>query len=126
MTKKRISVGVPAEDLVIGDFVAIVEPPKKKERRVVLGRDEDGDPSFRMIIDKDSCSECTPGIPHQVLGISWPWAVFGVLIPGGDVEGPVIHDLRKVKCLRLQKEFVNAIKAFEKPEKEVTETETPF
>ena len=126
MTKKRISVGVPAEDLVIGDFVAIVEPPKRKERKVVMGRDEDGDPSFRMIVDREPQTESIPGIPHKVLGISWPWAVFGVLIPGGDVDGPVIHDLRKVKCLRLQKEFVNAIKAFEKPEKEVTEPEMPF
>ena len=126
MTTKRISVGVPAEDLLIGDFVAIVEPPKRKERGVVMGRDEDGDPSFRMVVEKDSPCQNMPGIPHKVLGISWPWAVFGVLIPGGDVDGPVIHDLRQVKCLRLQPEFVNAIKAFEKPEKEVTEPEMPF
>ena len=118
MKKKRVSVGIAAEDLKIGDYVAIVEPDKKPRAKIVMGRDEDGDPMI-MQVQSDS-TNLQSGIPHNVLGISWPWAVFGVLMPGGGVDGPVIRDLRKITCMRLEKGYVNAIKVFEKPDTDKT------
>ena len=118
MKKKRVSVGIPAEDLKIGDYVAIVEPDNKPRAKIVMGRDEDGDPMIMQV--SGDASNVQSGIPHKVLGISWPWAVFGVLMPGGGVDGPVIRDLRKIICMRLEKGYVNAIKAFEKPETDNT------
>jgi hypothetical protein len=48
-------------------------------------------------------------------------------VPGGSVEGPIIHDLRKIKCMRLDESYVNAISAFEKPVSDKTiEPEMPF
>jgi hypothetical protein len=41
-------------------------------------------------------------------------------MPGGAVDGPVIRDLRKIICMRLEKGYVNAIKAFEKPDTDKT------
>ncbi len=127
MDKKRVSVGIAPDDLGVGDFVAVVEPKKKRMPQMVMGRDADGDP---MIVPMPESGNGNPaaGVPHKVLGISWPWAVFGVLIPGGAVEGPVIHDLRKIKCMRLDDSYVDAIKAFEKPEAEKSseEPEMPF
>lgn len=65
------------------------------------------------------------GVPHKVLSVSWPWCVFGILIPGGDIDGPVIFDLRRVQLMRLTDEFVDAIKAFKKPSREDVETPEP-
>ena len=126
MEKKRVSVGIAPDDLGVGEFVAIVEPKPKQKLRVMMGRDEDGDPI--MLTQPEQPSQCTPGVPHKVLGISWPWAVFGVLVPGGNVDGPVIHDLRKIKCMRLDDSYVNAIHAFQKPEvdSKAEEPEMPF
>ena len=118
MKKKRVSVGIAAEDLKIGDYVAIVEPDNKPRAKIVMGRDEDGDPMIMQV--SGDASNVQSGIPHKVLGISWPWAVFGVLMPGGGVDGPVIRDLRKIICMRLEKGYVNAIKAFEKPDTDNT------
>jgi hypothetical protein len=112
--RERVSVGIAPDDLGVGDFVAVVEPKQKRKLRMIMGRDEDGDPI--MMPHPEPLNQCTAGVPHKVLGISWPWAVFGVLVPGGKVDGPIIHDLRKIKCMRLDTSYVNAIKAFEKPE----------
>ena len=125
MEKKRVSLGIPPEDLNVGDFVAVIEPKQARKPKFVMGRDPDGDPIV-LHMKNDSQAGC-PGIPHKILGLSWPWVVFGVLIPGGSVDGPVIHDLRKITCMRLDASYVNAIKAFEKPETETqTEPEMPF
>ncbi len=127
MEKKRVSVGIAPDDLGVGDFVAVVEPKMKtRKERMVMGRDEDGDPIVINVPQRQQAPSA--GIPHKVLGISWPWAVFGVLVPGGTVDGPIIHDLRKIKCMRLDASYVDAIKAFEKPEaeKKAEEPEMPF
>jgi hypothetical protein len=116
MKKKRVSMGIAPDDLQEGAFVAIVEPRPKPHRKIVMGRDEDGDPI--MIHTSVKSNQATPGVPHRVLGISWPWAVFGILLPGGEIDGPVIYDLRKIKCMRLSDEYVTAITGFEKPKKE--------
>ena len=118
MKKKRVSGGIAAEDLKIGDYVAIVEPDNKPRAKIVMGRDEDGDPMIMQV--SGDASNVQSGIPHKMLGISWPWAVFGILMPGGAVDGPVIRDLRKIICMRLEKGYVNAIKAFEKPDTDIT------
>lgn len=124
MEKKRVSLGIAPEDLHIGDFVAVVEPKQSKQPRLVMGRDSDGEPM--LISHTPNNPSPTVGVPHKVLGLSWPWAVFGVLIPGGEVDGPIIHDLRNVKCMRLEKSYVDAIKAFEKPEQEDKQDELPI
>ncbi|MBC8202219.1 MAG: hypothetical protein H8E91_00150 [Planctomycetes bacterium] len=116
MKKKRVSLGIAPDDLQVGDFVSIVEPKHRPQRKLVMGRDEDGDPI--MIHTAVKPNQTIPGVPHKVIGVSWPWAVFGVLIPGGEIDGPVIHDLRKIKCMRLDDNYVTAIRCFEKPQKE--------
>jgi hypothetical protein len=116
MKKKRVSVGIAPDDLHEGDFVAIIEPVKHRRKRIVMGRDEDGDPI--MIHTNEKPNQIEPGVPHKVLGISWPWAVFGIVIPGGTIDGPIIQDLRKIKCMRLSNAYVTAIMGFEKPKKE--------
>jgi hypothetical protein len=108
----------------VGDFVAVIEPKQRPTAHLVMGRDEDGDPI--MISHTRNNASATAGVPHKVLGLSWPWVVFGVLVPGGGVDGPIIHDLRKIKCMRLEDSYVNAIKAFEKPEAVQKEPEVPF
>jgi len=128
MEKKRVSVGVAPDDLHVGDFVAVIEPKKARTPKFVMGRDPDGDPIVLLNAEHQNQSSGAgcPGVPHQVLGLSWPWVVFGVLLPGGEVDGPIIHDLRKVKCMRLDDSFVDAIKEFVKPETESKEPEVPF
>ncbi|MDP7005507.1 MAG: hypothetical protein QF718_04790 [Phycisphaerales bacterium] len=124
--RERVSVGIAPDDLGVGEFVAIIEPKTKQKLRMMMGRDEDGDPI--MMPHPEQPRQCTAGVPHKVLGISWPWAVFGVLMPGGKVDGPIIHDLRKIKCMRLDDSYVNAIHAFQKPEvdSKAEEPEMPF
>jgi hypothetical protein len=125
MKKKQVSVGIAPDDLKIGDFVAVIEPKQKPRAQIVMGRDEDGDPI--MISHTRSNGDGAAGVPHKILGLSWPWIVFGVLVPGGEVDGPIIHDLRKIKCMRLDKSYVAAITAFKKPEREeVQKPEVPF
>jgi hypothetical protein len=126
MPKKRVSVGIAPDDLKEGQFVSIIEPKKRPRKKIVMGRDEDGDPI--MIHTNEKPNHTMPGVPHKVLGISWPWAVFGVLIPGGKIDGPVIQDLRKIKCMRLDRKYVSAIMGFEKPkdEKERGQPEVEF
>ena len=116
--------GIAPDDMKVGDFVAVIEPKQRPTAHLVMGRDEDGDPI--MISHTRNNSSATAGVPHKVLGLSWPWVVFGVLVPGGGVDGPIIHDLRKIKCMRLEDSYVNAIKAFEKPEAVQKEPEVPF
>ncbi len=124
MKKKTVSVGIAPDDLKIGDFVAVIEPKQQCKPLIVMGRDSDGDPMMMHMSKEPSQKE---GVPHKVLGISWPWIVFGVLMPGGNVDGPIIHDLRKIKCMKLDSSFVEAIKAFERPESDKpTEQEMPF
>ena len=53
MKKKRVSVGIAAEDMKIGDYVAIVEPEKKPRAKIVMGRDEDGDPITSCVVVGD-------------------------------------------------------------------------
>ena len=128
MDMKKVRIGIAPDDLGVGDFVAVIEPkPKTRKARMMMGRDEDGDPIMLPMPDPEGRNPGA-GVPHKVLGISWPWAVFGVLVPGGKVDGPIIHDLRKIKCMRLDASYVNAIKAFEKPEAEIKaeEPEMPF
>jgi len=117
-------VGIAPDDMKVGDFVAVIEPKQRPTAHLVMGRDEDGDPI--MISHTRNNLSATAGVPHKVLGLSWPWVVFGVLVPGGGVDGPIIHDLRKIKCMRLEDSYVNAIKAFEKPEAVQKEPEVPF
>ena len=125
MKKNRVSVGIAPDDLGVGEFVAVVEPKQARNAKFMVGRDPDGDPI--VMVNPEQQNQGVPGVPHKVLGISWPWVVFGVLIPGGKVDGPVIHDLRKINCMRLDASYVNAIKAFEKPEGDKpSEPEMPF
>jgi hypothetical protein len=125
MKTKQVRVGIAPDDLEIGDFVAVIEPRQRQRPKLVMGRDEDGDPI--MISHASSNSDQIAGVPHKILGLSWPWAVFGVLIPGGEVDGPIIHDLRKIKCMRLDESYVAAITAFKKPSKaEEQKPEVPF
>lgn len=124
MKRNRVSIGVAPEDLQVGDFVAVVSPKRKQRPKIVMGRDSDGDPVVMHLAKDESGAE---GVPHKVLGLSWPWIVFGVLVPGGEIDGPVIHDLREIKCMRLDDGFVQAIQRFEKPERSQPEaTELPF
>lgn len=126
MKKKRCSVGIAPEDLQNGDYVAIVKRSRRPRHRMVLGDDHDGERRMNIIVEQEGRG--MEGVPHQVLSVSWPYCVFGILLPGGEIDGPVIKDLRTVRLLRLTDEFVNAIKAFEKPEKEqvVHEDDLPF
>ena len=56
MKKKRVSVGIAAEDLKIGDYVAIVEPDNKPRAKIVMGCDEDGDPMIMQVSgDASNC-----------------------------------------------------------------------
>ena len=92
---------------------------------MVLGDGQDGDRKMNIFVEQERSG--IEGVPHKVLSVSWPYCVFGVLLPGGRIDGPVIKDLRKVRLLRLTEEFVNAIKLFEKPEEEFhEEDEIPF
>ncbi len=127
MDKKRVSVGIAPEDLHVGDFVAVIESKGERGPKMIVGRDADGDPML-MPIPVDESRKVITGVPHKVAGISWPWIVFGVLVPGGEVDGPIIHDLRKIKCMRLDTSYVDAIKAFKKPESgnKSDEPEMPF
>ena len=124
MEKKRVSVGIAPDDMKVGDFVAVVEPKQQRKSKFVVGRDPDGDPI--VMINPEQHNKGCPGVPHKVLGLSWPWVVFGVLVPGGEVDGPIIHDLRRIKCMRLDDSYVNAIKAFDKPESVQEEPGVPF
>ena len=121
MKKKRLSAGIAAEDLQNGDYVAIVHRNQPRHR-FVLGDPQDGDRKMDIVVEQARSS--IEGVPHKVLSVSWPYCVFGVLLPGGDIDGPVIKDLRNVRLLRLTHDFVNAIKSFEKPESE--SDEMPF
>jgi len=113
MKNKSVSIGIAPDDLQVGDYVAIVDIAMKRKPKMVMGRDADGDP---MLVQMPTESgDIAPGVPHKVLGISWPWAVFGVLMPGGTEDGPVIRDLRNIRCMRLEDQYVEAIKLFEKP-----------
>ena len=126
MNKERVSVGIAPEDLKVGGFVAVLEPKKEQKPHMIVGRDAEGDPMV-MRMPTDDSKQAIAGIPHKVLGISWPWVVFGVLVPGGEVDGPIIHDLRKIKCMRLDKSYVDAIKKFKRPECEKSsESDVPF
>lgn len=116
MKKKRVSVGIAPDDLKIGDFVAVIQPKQQPTAQIVMGQDEDGDP---IMIRHTRNDRTSAGVPHRVLGVSWPWIVFGVLLPGGDMDGPIIHDLRRVKCMRLGEAFVNAIIGFKVPKNEI-------
>ena len=126
MKTKRVSVGIAPEDLQVGNFVAVLEPKTQRKPNMIVGRDADGDPMV-MRMPTDDSKQAIAGIPHKVLGISWPWIVFGVLVPGGEVDGPIIHDLRKIKCMRLDGSYVDAIKEFKRPEGEKpSEPDVPF
>jgi hypothetical protein len=125
MDMKKVRVGIAPDDLKIGEFIAVVEPKQRQKAQLIMGRDEDGDPI--VINHTRNTNTATAGVPHKILGISWPWVVFGVLIPGGEVDGPIIHDLRKIRCMRLDASYVKAITAFQKPAKEAEpEQEMPF
>ena len=126
MKKKRLSVGIAPDDLQNGDFVAIVKNRRRPRHRMVLGDERDGERRMNIVVEQEGRG--IEGVPHKVLSVSWPYCVFGILLPGGEIDGPVIIDLRGVKLLRLTDEFVNAIKAFEKPEREtvVDEDDLPF
>ena len=117
MRKKRVSFGIAPDDLQVGDFVAVIQPKITRRPQIIVGRDADGDPML-LPIPTDDSQRVIPGVPHKVEGVSWPWAVFGILIPGGEVDGPVIHDLRKIKCMRLDDSYVDAIIGFKRPEGE--------
>ena len=124
MKKKRLSVGIAPDDLQNGDYVSIIQRHRPRHR-MVLGDGHDGDQKMNIFVEQERGG--IEGVPHKVLSVSWPYCVFGVLLPGGAIDGPVIKDLRKVKLLRLTNEFVNAIKLFEKPEDEFNKAdEMPF
>lgn len=57
-------------------------------------------------------SPVPPGVPLQVMASSLPFVVCSILEPGGNLDGPVILDLRAVRLMRLAPEFVEAVAAY--------------
>jgi hypothetical protein len=123
-TPPRIcSIGIPADDLEIGQFVTVIEAQAPKKTQTIVTSLED-----------DNCAEEIPelvfdtshaGVPFEVLAVSWPWGLFAMILPGGERQGPFVQDLRTVRCLRLADEYVNAIIQFKtqnenQQEKELT------
>jgi hypothetical protein len=109
----EFSVEIPPDDLMMGEYVSIVETPKRNKRVRYVKRTSEGCQHFEIAISKDSqAEESRAGIPHRLLGVSWPWATLSILCPGGAEEGPVMVDLTKVKLMRLHNNYVEAIKNF--------------
>ncbi|MBC8523627.1 hypothetical protein H8D29_06835 [PVC group bacterium] len=90
------SIGIPADDVKAKQYVLVSVP-----------LDEDGDPV---------CNGhwFPPGKPYRVEAVSWPWVMLGFLMPGGELKGPMVADLRKIKCMRVDDSYVNALKNFKK------------
>ena len=105
---QELHLGIPPDDLHVGQFVSIVSA-LTPTTAVVCGTDTN---SILEITNKETEQTCE-GIPFKVLGISWPWAVFSMILPGGCEGGPYIKDLREIRCLKLTNEYVNAIRSFE-------------
>lgn len=52
------------------------------------------------------------GIPLEIMSISLPFLLCGVLRPDNRIYGPLILDLRHFNVLRLQPEYVDVFKQF--------------
>ena len=109
----EISVEIPPDDLTTGAYVSIVDLPKRSTRARHLKHPLSESQHFEIKIPNDCKSEeSRAGIPHRLLGVSWPWATLSIICPGGAEEGPVIVDLTKVKLMRLHNNYVETIKNF--------------
>ena len=82
MKKNRVSVGIAPDDLGVGDFVAVVEPKQARNAKFMVGRDPDGDPIVMM--NPEQQNQGVPGVPHKVLGISWPMGRVWRVNPRGE------------------------------------------
>ena len=107
--------GIPADDIHEGQYVSIVKNQSNpRYSRPTISRNADGEISFAI-------SECTceseddsdtAGVPHRVMAISWPWAALAILCPGGNEAGPRIIDVRTFTLMRLNEDYIQAIKNF--------------
>ena len=108
-----------ADDLAPQMFVAVHSPrrPSGVVRRA--------GPRGIEVHEEPLASPVPPGVPLQVMASSLPFVVCSVLEPGGNLDGPVILDLRAVRLTRLTREFVTAVAAFKVPPPTDALEETP-
>lgn len=115
---KRCLPGVPPDDLREGQFVTFTKRKLIKDKSsfttVAMSHTQGVDLEQDSLHEEQSLEDETncEGIPFRVLAVSWPWALFAQLEPGGGEGGPYIRDLRTVDCVRLNEEYINAIKHF--------------
>lgn len=94
------------DDISPGDWLTRWSDSASKRKRVQVHIDEDGD-VIRHVAGSEPVR--MPGIPLKVLGVSLPYIVCGVLMPGGALEGPEVLDVRRESFMRLDDSYVQAI-----------------
>ena len=103
---------LPIDDISIGQHIALLPP---KPEVVNLESPRRGGKPIRMRIPAGAMVEppVSPGIPLKVLGLNLPFALAGVLVPGGGYSGPVVIDLHNFKVMAVTDSYVRAVDEFE-------------
>ena len=104
---------LPADDLRLGDWVAIRDEVEPSDS---ISFDDLEPPMLRRRRRESSGPQ--PGIPLRILAIALPWVYVAVLDDDGDEVGPAILDIRRHPLVRMPEAIPEAIIAFGRQKRE--------
>lgn len=102
---------VSPDDFFIGSHVTVHSLAHPSHARLA-----DGAPRTASLSPSVAGGAPPAGMPLQIRAVSLPFLVCGVLQLDGTHLGPVILDVRRVRLIRVSRQFVRAIMAFNHPE----------
>lgn len=102
---------IPLDDLVLGEWITVLEAGTGPNGRVrvELGTSEDISEAVQEALDCKAGSQIPPGAPLRIIGVNLPFVYCQVLTPDGELSCPQIIDVRKVRLIKLDEEVPQAI-----------------
>lgn len=115
----KVSRTLAPDDLRCGTWIAVAGPRRRRvHRRRTLASARGMTEAYFQALQSEAPPEPPEaehppvGVPLQLRGISLPFLVCAVLMPGGATAGPIVLDMRKLELVRLAPSYVRAVKAF--------------
>ena len=103
---------IPYDDLTVGRWVTVfgTTAGKGDHLTVRFGENDDVEDAIREAIAHKAGSPVQAGVPLKVIAVCLPFVYVSALAPDGEVSGPKILDVRKVKLMKLDPSAPRAIK----------------
>ena len=96
------------DDLVPGDVITVFQllPLRIRTARGSSPRD-----AIAQVMAMGPVPLPPPGAPMLVMAVDLPFVLTQVILPGGQLDGPIVLDLRRVQLAQMSPSFLQALQA---------------